>query len=126
MKYFAGFFIALIPAVAMAQSQWTPLVKTERTTVFIDTGTLKKDGQRRQIWILQNRPGATDGILSFKGLQEYDCKEAKARSVVLMGHAAAMGNGPSVFDLQNDPRGWYPVPTGSADEKIIQFVCRLS
>jgi hypothetical protein len=58
-------------------------------------------------------------------LAEYDCEEARYRSLHLSVHIKNMGNGNLLYATEADDF-WRPTPPGSVAEALLNFACHKS
>ena len=69
----------------------------------IDRATLLSNGSLRRVWQLQNlKQRDRDGEMSRRALVEYDCREAKNRTLSLSMHPEPMAGG-KPLDAYSDP-----------------------
>lgn len=102
--------------------QWIPQGETESSITYLDASSIKKIGNYRRAWLLQDRNKPYDGILSYRALSEYDCQNERLRDISLTAFSKNMAAGdPST--LRNEPGPWkYPAP-GTVLESVFKYVC---
>ena len=115
-------FLLLLLKNVEAQ-QWIPLGETESSITYVDAGSIKKNGNYRRAWLLQDRNTPQEGVLSFRALSEYDCQNERLRDISLTSHSKNMAAG-DVSTLRSEPGPWkYPAP-GTVLESIFKYVCK--
>ena len=112
--------LATIPAWA----QWLKVEENDIGTVFyLDPATIRTDGNLRRVWGMQDlkTPGS-DGALSRRGLNEFNCKEGRFRVLAYSHHSGRMLTGETL--LQGDsPSEWHHILPDTPNEVMFKFVC---
>jgi hypothetical protein len=103
--------------------QWIPVGETENSVTYIDAGSIKKIGNYRRAWLLQDRNTQKEGTLSFRALSEYDCQNERLRDISVTSHSKNMAAG-DASSVRSEPGPWkYPAP-GTVLESIFTYVCK--
>ena len=86
--------LALVLAAAPVNAEWVK-IGTSRTAVhYVDSATVRKDGNLRRVWAMQNMVEASEaGVRSIRALQEYDCALQRFRYVTVEAHTGPMAGG---------------------------------
>lgn len=110
-----------------AAAQWVQIGGNESATAYADRTTSEKASNLVRMWDLldfktvQARPYGTP-YLSQKTLQEYDCKEERARILDVLRYAENMGSG-EVARVDSDSDEWKSVRAGSTLAVLREFAC---
>jgi hypothetical protein len=96
---------------------------------YINTKTMKKEGQSVLVWNALNQPRKktlSDGTSyqSYASLEQHDCQENRYRLMSMHLYSGPYLSGSNIFSM-NDPKdkAWrYPIP-GSVGEKVLNRVC---
>jgi hypothetical protein len=120
MKKLFLVFVMLLSGSAWAE--WVELNETEDTTFFYDPDTIRKDGNMRRVWRLQNLKQLNEnGVMSRRIRVEYDCKQERFRILDLTSHSEPMARGTIVF---NDVSGeWTGIPPRTGAAIMLNLVC---
>ncbi len=107
-------------AVAAA---WVTFMKTETSVVYIDSATVRKEGNLRKAAVLVDliRKEA-DGVQSKRGQSEIDCLEDRMRIHGLSGFTGNMASGEAVYSFKGASE-WMPIPPKSALWNTIKLIC---
>ena len=93
-------------------------------TAYIDPSTIRKDGNMRKVWAIQDfRSKAPRGELSRRALQEYDCKEERSRLLSLETFSGNMATGVSLYLDSSANGSWNYLPPGSIGTAALKAVC---
>lgn len=115
--------LLLALAAAPAWAEWVNLSETDTATHYIDPATIRKDGNLRRVWELQDlKQRHKDGEMSRRVLAEYDCKEERRRFLSISGHSEPMARG-NVLDTDYSPGEWRYIPPNTPSESVLRFVC---
>ena len=116
----------LLLAVTSAQADWVRVGENSGMAVYVDPTTLVKDGDVRRAWGLQEMKWyRSDGVVSFKTLDDFNCKENRRRTVFRVAYAGTMATG-KVLDsgslMVSDFEQVYPFSPGAWQ---LEYVCGL-
>jgi len=119
--------ITLLATLSMstALADWVRVFEIDSGTSYVDTSTLKNNGDRR-IFLQREELKAKDDypIKSWQGIWEYDCSKGqfRGRSISIYSGSSASGN--IIFSSPEvDTAPWTDVPIGSGADVIRNFVC---
>ncbi|NJD35363.1 MAG: hypothetical protein FIA96_11120 [Betaproteobacteria bacterium] len=113
--------LALVAAPAWAE--WVKMDETDTGTYYIDPSTIRKNGQFRKVWQVQDlKQRARGGEMSQRVLWEFDCREKRFRFLSYSTHFEPKATGKTLVS-EGDTDDWDSVPPDSAAEAILKFVC---
>jgi len=108
---------------ASASAEWSHFYETRRTHFYVDNTSIQVVDGKRQVWILGNskaRKGS--GEISFKSLQQFDCKEKMNRGVVYATFSEEMAGGEKLSET-DVPSAWTLVLSDTAEETLFKQLC---
>lgn len=110
---------ALLAIVATsARAEWVKVGEDDGSVVYVDPSTLDKAGDVRRAWTLTDlKLARSDDVMSYRTLDDFNCKEARRRTVFRVTYAGPMATGkvldsgqPILFRFENvspyTPGGW--------------------
>lgn len=104
-------------------AEWVKVSETEDEVVYIDPTTIRKDGNLRRVWELQDlKQRDKDGEMSRRAFIEYDCKEDRLRILSLSTHSKSMALGRVIFS-ESGTSPWDFVPPRTISAKRLKIVC---
>lgn len=111
-------------SAAATFAEWTAVSETNDLRVYIDFKEIRKDGNLRRVWELQNMKQRNKlGAMSSRARVEYDCKNERTRILSLSLHSESMTGGEVLFSGGADPNGWAESPPGTPVAIIMKIVC---
>lgn len=106
-----------------AAAAWVEVSETVGAFVYIDRSTIRKNGDLRRVAVIQDlKKRNPNGHLSMRALDEYDCKEARLRSLSLATHSEQMAAGRILWS-RDTPGEWIHVAPDTPTQKIFRIVC---
>jgi hypothetical protein len=107
-----------------ARSEWVKMAEgTDGRKDYLDVTTIRKDGQFRRAWGIQNLKERDEiGAMSVRILQEYDCKGDRFRMLSMSVHTEPMAGG-NVLHSGNRKEEWSHVPPDTPIKHIFNVVC---
>ena len=115
--------VCLMMLAGSAWAEWVMYDWNDTTTYFFDPATIRKDGNMRRVWQLEDlRKRDKLGGMSRRGRFEYDCKQERYRYLDISGHSEPMGGG-EVLGSGGESTEWNAIPPGTPAEKIFNIVC---
>jgi len=115
--------VLLLLAAGPAWAEWVLIDESEYANTYVDPATIKKDGYVRRAWVLHSRKSPDkDGDLSYKGLEEFDCKQEKGRVLQVDYFSGKMGTGRRTGS-SNRPEDWGYFAPDSAGGTMLKFLC---
>jgi hypothetical protein len=115
---------ALLLAISLpAVAEWVEVAETDKVHVYLDPATIRKDGNLRKAWELQNlKQRDKSGYLSRRFLWEFDCKEERRRSLSFSIHSEPMAGG-NVLGSESETDPWHHIAPGTIAADILKRVC---
>jgi hypothetical protein len=116
-------FTVIIFSNSYAWANWINFGGNSILTVYIDPASLRKDGNFRKIWQLQDlQQRDKDGEFSRRVRMEYDCKNERFRALSWTMHSAQMAQGEILSDNSKAAQ-WSDIPPGTIADDILKLVC---
>ena len=109
-----------------ANADWVAIGETDNTTFYIDPTTIRKDGNLRKVWEIQDlKTRHKDGGMSRRVMLEFDCKAERYRALANSTHTGPMASGQTIHvgDYERYPDSWSEIPPKTAAEFILKMVC---
>jgi hypothetical protein len=115
--------LLLMAATASAWGTWVRIGSTDTAVHYIDPTTIRKDGNLRRIWAMQDmRQTSPDGVMSIRLFEEYDCAEESFRYLSVSAHSGPMAGG-RILLADNLDDEWSFRPPGTKPSIIEKIVC---
>ena len=112
----------LATSLASAMAEWTQVYKTYNANFYIDYETIRKDGNLRKVWVIQDlNKRYKDGEMSRRDYLEFDCKNESRRTLDSSTHAGKMARGETLSSGNTGLQGWIPIPPDTAIETILKI-----
>ena len=110
-----------------AYAEWVALGESDSgTTVYVDRDTRLPEEKLVKMWILYNftrvRTVAGESYFSNKVHNEYDCKQARHRTLVDMRFSSTMGFGNVVYNKSSKGK-WAPVAPEGLGQILWKLAC---
>lgn len=121
------FLLALVAAPAWAD--WLKVAETNESISYIDPATIRKEGNFRKAWEVKDWKQRTkDGVMSMRGLMEYDCREKRYRGLAISTYSGPMLAGQTLYSYNDPERGeppyrWDPILPNTPAEVLLKRVC---
>ena len=117
--------LLLLLATGSAWAGWEKIGETDQKTIYVDRATLRKEGDLRRIWSIQDfKQRSKDGEMSSRMRSEYDCKGERYRFLGISTHSESMAGGKMLFSALEDLKEpWSEIPPESAGERILKIAC---
>ena len=118
------FFVCLMMLAGSAWAEWVVYSKDEEDgTFYLDPATIRKDGNMRRVWRVQELKQRTaDGEKSRRMRIEYDCKEERYRILSASVHSEPMAGG-TVLTQEGEANDWTAIPPNTTGERVFNLVC---
>ncbi len=115
-------------AAAPAWAEWVKVSESDLAVWYLDPATIRKDGSLRRVWRIKDHHKhqvSSDGIASYRNLDEYDCKDERFRTIVWSAHSGPMATGVILQSSDNNPYGgtWIYIPPATIEAGWLKFVC---
>lgn len=115
--------LALLLVTGSAWAEWVKVAEGDGVDLYIDLETIRKDGNRRRVWQIQNlKQRGKDGESSRRLRMEYDCKQERDRLVSFSFHSEPMASGTALSNVDGG-LGWADIPPGTLSEVVLKIVC---
>lgn len=127
IKHFIAILLAIGCGQAFAGANLLMVGDADHMTYYIDTQSIKKNGQFARVWSwIEYKTAKQNGYLlakSVQSLEEFDCKEDKRRYLSQTQFSGSMGQGDRhSIDLSNER--WAYIPPNTISETIEKLVCK--
>jgi hypothetical protein len=117
------FLVCILILSSAVRADWVLVDETDEELFFYDPTTIRKDGNMRRVWRLQNfKQPDEDGVMSRRYHTEYDCKEERFRYLDISTHSQPMSYGKTLATGQGS-REWYGIPPRTTSEIMLKIVC---
>ena len=118
------FLVVLMMLACSAWAEWVMYFEAKTITYFYDPATIRKDGNMRRVWRVQELKQRTaDGEKSRRMRIEYDCKEGTDRLLSLTWYAKNMRQGDVVLTSGYPHEESAPIPPGTTAEILFKLAC---
>ena len=117
----------LFAASGRAMAEWTQVATNDASTVYADPSSISRAGSIAKMWHLidfksvQSRPYGLP-YWSQKTHQEYDCAQARERTLEFQHYSENMGAG-DVTHADADPGNWKAVVPATASAARMDLAC---
>ena len=123
VKPINAFLLALLLVTGSAWAEWVRVVATDMANHYIDPATIRKDGNLRKVWEINDlKQRGQGGELSRRMRMEYDCKQERLRFLLISAHSEAMAFGTNLRQ-EGEDLTWTDIPPGTILERILKIVC---
>ena len=115
-----------------AFAEWQEIGKTEAFTLYVDTATVQKQGDKAQIVSMLDfkkpgqNPKTKENVNSIIGLNEFDCSAIKYRPIEFKVFAGNMGKGKVVEDQKTPDSPYETIENGSWPVGVYNVACRTN
>ena len=132
MKIISSLFVlgATLLCSGNALAEWQEIGKTDAFTLFADTATLQKQGDKAQIISLLDfkkpgqNPKTKESANSIIGLNEFDCSAIKYRPIEFKVFSGNMGKGKVVEEQKTPDSQFETIENGSWSAGVYNVACR--
>jgi hypothetical protein len=113
-----------------ALAEWQEVGKTDAFTLYADTATIQKQGDKAQIMSLLDfkkpgqNPQTKEAANSLIGLNEFDCTTVKYRPIEFKVFSGKMGKGKVVEEQKTPDSPFESIENGSWPAGVFNVVCR--
>ncbi len=119
--------VLCLSAGGPAYAEWVSLGDNGHMTVYVDPGTIRRNGNLVKMWTLLDFNTARtlpSGIsyLSSKTQEEFDCAEESRRNLSLTNYSNNMGRGDVVITDSGEGK-WVPIAPGTISQNLWKFAC---
>ena len=122
LKIFFLLISLAVTAIEPSYAAWKVAKETSTHNIYIDTETLKQNGNKRFIWVMydfhQTQP---EGYRSVKVLFEVDCKLNRYRFRMFTAFEQSMGHGEAGAPRSSEI--WESATPDSIGAEVVRKVC---
>ncbi|QWD67551.1 hypothetical protein AOC21_05750 [Polynucleobacter sp. VK25] len=121
---------AALTCSANAFAEWQEVGKTETFTLYADTATIQRQGDKAQIISMLDfrkpgqNPKTKEVANSLIGLNEFDCSAIKYRPIEFKVFAGNMGKGKVVEEQKTPDSAFETIESGSWPAGVFNVACR--
>ena len=123
-------FVVLLTFSSYSYSQWIVYTNDEEITIYVDSSTIKRDGNFVDFWVIHNfkLPSVEvfgSKVTSTKGRTRYDCKNELQHTLFVTAYDGEKGTG-RVLVVQNyinEKPSWSPIIPDSPNMIIFKRLC---
>ena len=121
MRFVLAALLTLI--VAPVWAKWVAVTESGSTVYYVDPGHIKKEGDLRRLFLLEERkrPG-TGGEMSRKTQVEFDCKNGTARTRSVSAYTGGMGGGEVLYNNRGNDKP-HAVEADSVEGRVLKRAC---
>jgi hypothetical protein len=117
------FLVCLMMLAGSAWAEWVMYSKDEEITFHFDPATIRKDGNMRRVWELQDFGKRNkDGEMSLRARVEYDCKQESYRVLGFSTHSQPLAGG-TVLGTWGEDNKWMAIAPRTIAETLLNIVC---
>jgi hypothetical protein len=118
-----GLLLASLLVTSSAWAEWVRLGGSGDSTIYVDPASIRRDGDMRKAWdIVDLQTRSKSGAMSFRGMNEYDCKNERRRALAVSAHSGSMASGDTLTSI-SDIGDWKEIPPNTANAAILKAVC---
>ena len=123
---FTAMLVALMVPLT-AQAEWQKVTTTDSGIIYVDDGTIKRNGPIRSFWSLldyRTPQKAQRGayFVSTRTHMEMDCRKEMVHILQFSMHSGPMLTG-EIVDSQGVMREWQTIPPDTPLVSLFKFVC---
>jgi hypothetical protein len=121
----ASLLVLLAPHAA--QAEWQKVTTTDSGIIYVDDGTIKRNGPIRSFWSLldyRTPQKAQRGayFVSTRTHMEMDCRKEMVQILQFSMHCGPMLTG-EIIDSQGVMREWQTIPPETPLVALFKFIC---
>ena len=105
------------------RDEWIEVYATDLGISYIDPSTIRKEGNLRTAWTIQNyKQRDKAGAISTRTTEEFDCKNKRYKFLAFTRYTEPMAKGKTVSSIER-PGEWDEIPPNSAAEGVRKIAC---
>jgi hypothetical protein len=113
-------FLCTAPPIGV---KWMKVADSDSANHYIDPVTIRRDGQFRGVWVVIDvKQRGKDGVMSWRALEEYDCKEGRYKIFSPTGYSEPRAGG-DALRLGNSSDKWTNIAPNTPAETKRKLVC---
>ena len=114
---------ALSLACVCAKASWLKVAETDAAVFYADPASVLAVGNYRRVWtVIDFKSVQKDGIMSIRGLEEYDCVEQRVRFLSQTNHPGKLATG-AVLSGVGPIEAWDFIPPNSPLSRVMAVAC---
>jgi hypothetical protein len=122
-----GIVLLTLLAAQAARAEWQKVTTTDSGIIYVDDGTIKRNGPIRSFWSLldyRTPQKAQRGAyyVSTRTHMEMDCRKEIVHILQFSMHSGPMLTG-EIVDSQGVMREWQTIPPDTPLVNLFKFVC---
>ena len=122
-----GIMLLALLAFQPAHAEWQKVTTTDSGIIYVDDGTIKRNGPIRSFWSLldyRTPQKAQRGafFVSTRTHMEMDCRKEMVHILQFSMHSGPMLTG-EIVDSQGVMREWQTIPPDTPLVSLFKFVC---
>ena len=122
-----GIMLLALLAFQPAHAEWQKVTTTDSGIIYVDDGTIKRNGPIRSFWSLldyRTPQKAQRGayFVSTRTHMEMDCRKEMVHILQFSMHSGPMLTG-EIVDSQGVMREWQTIPPDTPLVNLFKFVC---
>ena len=111
-----------------AYAEWLLLGRTDAFRMYVEKGSVQKNGTTVQIsqlidFVTAQWIDAQTVIMSAKSVVEFDCSQPRLRTLAVQTYSEQIAGGRMVANEKFPTPEWEPVQSGSSAEGVRKFAC---
>jgi len=119
--------LLVLVAPTIAHAEWQKVTTTDSGIIYVDDGTIKRNGSIRSFWSLldyRTPQKAQRGAfyVSTRTHMEMDCRKEMVHILQFSMHSGPMLTG-EIIDSQGVMREWQTIPPDTPLVTLFKFVC---
>ena len=123
----AGIFCLALSLPHIASAEWQRVTTTDSGIIYVDDGTIKRNGPIRSFWSLldyRTPQKAQRGafFVSTRTHMEMDCRKELVHILQFSMHSGPMLTG-EIIDSQGVMREWQTIPPDTPLVALYKFIC---
>lgn len=122
MKKYVLMMLLLAAMSAGAMAEWVEYAELDEMDIYIDPSTIKKNGNFRKAWEIQDLKQRHKEVMSRRILIEHDCNDERRRVISISGHTGHMASGETIYS-NNSQSDWQYVAPNIVAASGLKIVC---
>jgi hypothetical protein len=115
--------VGLLVAAGPAAAEWVNVGTSAGHSLFIDPTTIRKDGDFRKVWGIQDlKERDSEGELSRRYREEFDCNTRRKRFLSATTHSESMAGGKTLTTI-TESSPWSEIRANTVADDILKMVC---
>lgn len=117
--------LMLLVVCCSASAEWQKVGETDDAYFYVDTDTIRRQGNIRRFWSLKNFfYVGKNGVLSRKEFEEINCKEEQYKYLEISNHSEHWAEGKVLDIFSYKDSEWIRIPPKTTIEIVLKFVCK--